>query len=251
MTVHRSCSQCTLGLLCISKCGRGLGLLWRLHDAPHVSGVYVCYGIWSSLQCWRVYRPPPCKPSVEHCELGFHFLLCITSCEGVGLTHRGLVVAMECLPMIPRIGTWWEGRKWKAGVWELKRALCYGYENKQVVQSRPLKWLDTNNDNVTSKVHAFWSLDVLRLLCVCLQHPVIRNDCKSDALHWFLRILWAKLVDHILDGIVVVDFLWNQAFLFVIVVLHSEMEIAARMPFVKEYPNIMLYCFLDLIQFKL
>ena len=42
---------------------------------------------------------------MERCELGFHFQLCITSCEGDGLTRRGLVIAMEYWSMIPRIGT--------------------------------------------------------------------------------------------------------------------------------------------------
>ena len=77
--------------------------------------------------------------------------------------------------------------------------------------------------------------------------PVIGDDCKSDALHWFLRMLWAKLADHILDGVVVADSLRSQALLLMVVMLHSEMEIAARMPFMKEHPNIMLYCLLDFI----
>ena len=53
----------------------------------------------------EINRQQPCKPSVERCELGCHFRLYITSCEGDGLTRRGLVVAMEYSSMSPRNGT--------------------------------------------------------------------------------------------------------------------------------------------------
>ena len=64
-------------------------------------------------------------------------------------------------------------------------------------------------------------------------------------------MLWAKQADHILNGVVIADSSGSQPLFLMVVVLQSEMEIAARMPFVKEYPYIMLYCLLDFIQFKL
>ena len=92
----------------------------------------------------------------------------------------------------------------------------------------------------------------LRILCEILCTPVvIGNDRKLDTLQVILRITWTNLVDHLLDGVVIAGSLGDQGLSLVAKVLNREVESTARVPLMKECPDIVLYCFLDFIQFQL
>ena len=80
---------------------------------------------------------------------------------------------------------------------------------------------------------------------------IIGNDRKLDTLQVILRIPWTNLVDHLLDGVVIAGSLGGQGLILAAKVLNCEMESTARMPLMKECPDIVLYCLLDFIQFQL
>ena len=80
---------------------------------------------------------------------------------------------------------------------------------------------------------------------------VVRNDCKFDAFQVILRMSRTNLVDHFLDGIVVAGSLRSHILGLMAVVFHSKMESTARMPLMKQNPNVMLCCLFEFVKFKL
>ena len=80
---------------------------------------------------------------------------------------------------------------------------------------------------------------------------VVGNDHKFDALQVILKVSRTNLVDHLLDGIVIAGSLGSHSLSLMTVVFNREMESTARMPLMKQNPNIMLCCLFEFVKFKL